>query len=43
VASFYSLAVLFVAFLLLRRLVHSPLGVSLQALRDNRLRLRRSA
>ena len=39
VASFYSLAVLFVLFLLLRRLVHSPLGLSLQALRDNRLRL----
>ena len=39
VASLYSLAVLFIAFLLLRRLVHSPLGVSLQALRDNRLRL----
>jgi branched-chain amino acid transport system permease protein len=39
VASFYSLAVLFVAFLLLRRFVHSPLGLSLQALRDNRLRL----
>ena len=39
VASFYSLAVLFVAFLLLRRVVHSPLGVSLQALRDNRLRM----
>ena len=39
VASFYSLAVLFLAFLLLRRIVHSPLGVSLQALRDNRLRL----
>jgi branched-chain amino acid transport system permease protein len=39
VASFYSLAVLFVVFLLLRRLVHSPLGVSLQALRDNRLRV----
>ena len=39
VASFYSLAVLFVVFLLLRRLVHSPLGLSLQALRDNRLRL----
>ncbi|HEY6132610.1 MAG TPA: branched-chain amino acid ABC transporter permease [Rubrivivax sp.] len=38
-ASFYSLAVLFIAFLLLRRLVHSPFGVSLQALRDNRLRL----
>jgi branched-chain amino acid transport system permease protein len=39
VASFYSLAVLFGAFLLLRRIVHSPLGLSLQALRDNRLRL----
>ncbi|WP_425258407.1 branched-chain amino acid ABC transporter permease [Rubrivivax sp. RP6-9] len=39
VASFYSLAVLFIAFLLLRRIVHSPLGVSLQALRDNRLRV----
>ncbi len=39
VASFYSVAVLFVAFVLLRRLVHSPLGISLQALRDNRLRL----
>jgi branched-chain amino acid transport system permease protein len=39
VASFYSLAVLFVAFLLLRRVVHSPLGLSLQALRDNRLRV----
>lgn len=39
VASFYSLAVLFLAFLALRRLVHSPFGVSLQALRDNRLRL----
>ena len=30
---------LFVAFLLLRRIVHSPLGYSLQALRDNRLRV----
>lgn len=38
-ASFYSLAVLFVVFLVLRRIVHSPFGVSLQALRDNRLRL----
>ena len=38
-ASFYSLAVLFIVFLLLRRVVHSPFGVSLQALRDNRLRL----
>lgn len=39
VASFYSVGVLFVAFLLLRRVVHSPLGLSLQALRDNRLRV----
>ena len=39
VASFYSLTVLFLAFLLLRRVVHSPFGLSLQALRDNRLRL----
>ena len=39
VASCYSLSVLFVAFLLLRRIVHSPLGISMQALRDNRLRL----
>ena len=39
VASFYSLTVLFIAFLLLRRIVHSPLGMSLQALRDNRLRV----
>jgi branched-chain amino acid transport system permease protein len=39
VASFYSLGVLFGAFLLLRRFVHSPLGLSLQALRDNRLRV----
>lgn len=39
VASFYSLTVLFVVFLLLRRIVHSQFGISLQALRDNRLRL----
>jgi len=39
VASCYSLVVLFLAFLLLRRIVHSPLGLSLQALRDNRLRV----
>ena len=39
VASFYSLSVLFIAFVLLRRIVFSPLGISLQALRDNRLRL----
>jgi branched-chain amino acid transport system permease protein len=34
----YSLAVLIVGVLLARRVVHSPFGVSLQALRDNRLR-----
>lgn len=39
VASFYSVVVLFIAFLLARRLVHSPFGMSLQALRDNRLRV----
>jgi branched-chain amino acid transport system permease protein len=38
-ASFYSLAVLFLVFIVLRRIVHSPWGLSLQALRDNRLRL----
>ena len=37
-ASFYSVSVLFIVFVLLRRVVHSPFGVSLQALRDNRLR-----
>ena len=39
VASFYSMSLLFVAFLLVRRFVYSPLGMSMQALRDNRLRL----
>nr|HET7859450.1 branched-chain amino acid ABC transporter permease [Caldimonas sp.] len=34
----YSLVVLAVVLVLARRLVHSPFGVSLQALRDNRLR-----
>jgi len=34
----YTLAVLVVCLLLARRLVHSPFGYSLQALRDNRLR-----
>jgi branched-chain amino acid transport system permease protein len=34
----YSLVVLVAALLLARRLVHSPFGFSLQALRDNRLR-----
>ena len=39
VASLYSLTLLFIAFVALRRIVHSPLGISMQALRDNRLRL----
>jgi branched-chain amino acid transport system permease protein len=34
----YSLVVLLLALLAARKLVHSPFGVSLQALRDNRLR-----
>ncbi len=34
----YTLAVLLVVLYVCRRLVHSPFGVSLQALRDNRLR-----
>ncbi|HEX3141627.1 MAG TPA: branched-chain amino acid ABC transporter permease, partial [Rhizobacter sp.] len=34
----YSLVVLALVLVLARRLVHSPFGVSLQALRDNRLR-----
>ena len=34
----YSLAVLLIAMLLARRVVHSPFGASLKALRDNRLR-----
>jgi branched-chain amino acid transport system permease protein len=38
VAYAYTLVVLLIVLLLARRLVHSPFGVSLQALRDNRLR-----
>lgn len=37
-AYFYSLSVLFVLFLIARRLVHSPFGLSLRAVRDNPLR-----
>ena len=37
----YSLAVLFVLFLLARRIVHSPFGLSLRAIRDNPLRAAR--
>src|SRR5260370_33824541 len=35
---FYSLAVLFVLFLLARRIVYSPFGLSLRAIRNNPLR-----
>jgi branched-chain amino acid transport system permease protein len=38
VAAWYSLSVLCVCFMLARRLVHSPLGATLMAVRDNRLR-----
>jgi branched-chain amino acid transport system permease protein len=38
VSAWYSLSILFVLFVLARRLVHAPLGVSLKAIRDNRLR-----
>ena len=37
-AAWYSLTVLLLFFLLSRRLVHSPFGATLTALRDNRLR-----
>ncbi len=37
-SAFYSLTVLFVLFQLARRLVHSPFGATLKAIRDNRLR-----
>jgi len=36
--AYYSLTVLLVLFVLMRRLVHSPLGATLKAIRDNRLR-----
>jgi branched-chain amino acid transport system permease protein len=36
--AYYSLAVLLLLFMLMRRLVHSPLGATLKAIRDNRLR-----
>lgn len=38
VAAAYSLAVLLLFFILARRLVHSPFGATLKAVRDNRLR-----
>jgi branched-chain amino acid transport system permease protein len=37
-SAWYSLAVLWVLFVLARRLVHAPLGATLKAIRDNRLR-----
>jgi branched-chain amino acid transport system permease protein len=37
-AAYYSLSVLLVFFLILRRVVHSPFGATLTAIRDNRLR-----
>jgi branched-chain amino acid transport system permease protein len=37
-AAYYSLAVLLLFFVLARRLVHSPFGATLKAIRDNRLR-----
>jgi branched-chain amino acid transport system permease protein len=37
-AYLYSLAVLFLLFVVARRIVHSPFGLSLRAIRDNRLR-----
>jgi branched-chain amino acid transport system permease protein len=37
-AAWYSLSVLLVLFLLARRLIHSPFGATLMAVRDNRLR-----
>lgn len=37
-AALYSLSVLLLAFWLLRRVVHSPYGAALMAIRDNRLR-----
>lgn len=37
-ASYYSLTVLLLLFLLARRIVHSPFGATLKAIRDNRLR-----
>jgi branched-chain amino acid transport system permease protein len=37
-ASYYSMTVLLLLFLLARRIVHSPFGATLKAIRDNRLR-----
>ena len=37
-AAWYALAITLLVFLMLRKLVHSPFGFSLKAIRDNRLR-----
>jgi branched-chain amino acid transport system permease protein len=37
-AAYYSLSVLLLLFLVARRIVHSPFGATLEAIRDNRLR-----
>ena len=37
-AAYYSLTVLLLLFLVARRIVHSPFGATLEAIRDNRLR-----
>jgi branched-chain amino acid transport system permease protein len=37
-AAWYSLAVMLLLFLVMRRIVHSPYGATLKAIRDNRLR-----
>lgn len=37
-AAWYSISVAFVLFLVMRRIVHSPFGATLKAIRDNRLR-----
>ena len=39
VAAWYSIAILLILFALARRLVHSPFGATLKAIRDNRLRV----
>jgi branched-chain amino acid transport system permease protein len=38
VAAWYSIAVLLLVFIVMRRVVHSPFGATLKAIRDNRLR-----
>jgi branched-chain amino acid transport system permease protein len=38
VAAYYSLAILLILFFIARRIVHSPYGATLKAIRDNRLR-----